>query len=357
MRDPIILLVHLIATLARLMGPGGLRSVVAESLLVKHQLLILNRSRHRAPNLRVSDRILAGVCALFMSPTRVFRSAIVLRPSTILNFHRTLRQRKYRLLFSPKRRRTGPKGPPKDLVDAIVDMKRRNPRWGCPRIAQQIALAFAVDIDKDVVRRVLATHYRPAPRSGGPSWLTFLGHAKDSLWSIDLFRCESATLRSHWVLVVMDQYTRRIVGFGIQAGTVDGRALGRMFNHAIRGLSRPKRLSSDHDPLYRFHQWCANLRVLQVTEVKSVPYVPLSHPFVERLIGTLRRECVDQLLFWSASDLEDKLVAFQDFYNAHRAHASLDGRTPVPIRKDVARLDRYRWDAHCRGLYQTPIAA
>ena len=251
MRDPIILLVHLIATLARLMGPGGLRSVVAESLLVKHQLLILNRSRHRAPNLRVSDRILAGVCALFMRPARVFRSAIVLRPSTILNFHRTLRQRKYRLLFSPKRRRTGPKGPPKDLVDAIVDMKRRNPRWGCPRIAQQIALAFAVDIDKDVVRRVLATHYRPAPHSGGPSWLTFLGHAKDSLWSIDLFRCESATLRSHWVLVVMDQYTRRIVGFGIHAGIVDGRALCRMFNHAIRGLSRPKRLSSDNDPLLR----------------------------------------------------------------------------------------------------------
>ena len=83
----------------------------------------------------------------------------------------------------------------------------RNPRWGS-RIAQQIALAFAVDIDKDVVRRVLATHYRPAPRSGGPSWLTFLGHANDSLWSIDLFRCESATLRSHWVLVVMDHYTR-----------------------------------------------------------------------------------------------------------------------------------------------------
>ena len=112
------------------------------------------------------------------------------------------------------------------------------------------------------MRRVLATHYRPAPHSGGPSWLTFLGHAKDSLWSIDLFRCESAILRSHWVLVVMDQYTRRIVGFGIHAGTVDGRALCRMFNHAIRGLSRPTRLSSDHDPLYRFHQWRANLRVL-----------------------------------------------------------------------------------------------
>ena len=66
MRDLLILLVHLIATLARLMGPGGLRSVVAESLVVKQQLLILNRSRHRAPNLRASDRIVAGVCALFM---------------------------------------------------------------------------------------------------------------------------------------------------------------------------------------------------------------------------------------------------------------------------------------------------
>ena len=358
MRDLLILLIHLIATLARLMGPGGLRSVVAESLLVKHQLLILNRSRQRAPNLRASDRILAGACALFMRPARVIRSAIVLKPSTILDFHRILRNRKYRLLFSPKRRgRTGPKGPSTELVEAIVKMKQRNPVWGCPRIAQQIGLTFDIQIDKDVVRRVLATHYRPEPDSNGPSWLTFLGHAKDSLWSIDSFRCESAILRSHWVLVVMDQYTRWIVGFGIQAGIVDGRALCCMFNHAIRGQSSPTYLSSDHDPLYRFDQWPANLRVLSVTEVKSVPCVPMSHPFVERLIGTLRRECLDRMLFWSAADLEQKLAEFQDFYNSHRAHTSLEGRTPVQTRKDVATLNRYRWEAHCRGLYQTPIAA
>ena len=102
MRDLLILLVHLIATLARLLGPGGLRSVVAESLLVKQQLLILNRSRQRAPNLRASDRILAGVCALFMRPARVLRSAVVLRPSTILDFHRMPRRRKYRWLL-PRR--------------------------------------------------------------------------------------------------------------------------------------------------------------------------------------------------------------------------------------------------------------
>ena len=319
---------------------------------------ILNSPRQRAPNLRASDRLVAGVCALFMRPARVIRSAIVLKPSTILGFHRILRTRKYRLLFSPKHRgRPGPKGPSTELVAAIVEMKRRNPVWGCPRIAHQIGLIFDIQIDKDVVRRVLATHYRPEPDSRDPSWLTFLGHAQDSLWSIDLFRCESALLRSHWVLVVMDQYTRRIVGFGIHAGVVDGRALYRMFNHAIRGQSSPTRLSSDHDPLYRFHQWHANLRVLRVIEVKSVPYVPLSHPFVERLIGTLRRECLDHMLFWSVRDLEKKLSDFQDFYNAHRAHASLEGRTPVLARKHVATLNHYQWETHCRGLYQTPIAA
>src|SRR5256884_5737262 len=76
-------------------------------------------------------------------------------------------------------------------------MKQRNPSWGCPRIAQQIALAFQIQIDKDVVRRILAHHHRPGQDFGGPSWLTFLGHMKDSLWSMDLFRCESATLRTH----------------------------------------------------------------------------------------------------------------------------------------------------------------
>ena len=205
-------------------------------------------------------------------------------------------------------------------------MKRRNPRWGCPRIAQQIAFAFGVEIDKDVVRRILSIHYRPESDSGGPSWLTFLGQAKDSLWSCDLFRCESATLKTHWVLVVMDQFTRRIIGFGVHAGIVDGVVLCRMFHRAIRGHSLPKHLSSDHDPLYRFHQWQANLRVLEVAEIKTVPYVPLSHPFVERLIGTIRRECLDRTLFWTTADLETKLFEFQQYYNGHRTHAALEGR-------------------------------
>jgi transposase InsO family protein len=295
-----------------------------------------------------------------MRPARLLRSAIVLRPSTLLQFHHLLIKRKYRLLFSPKRKtKPGPKGPEADIIRTVVEMKQRNPTWGCPRIAEQVNLAFGTSMDKDVVRRILARHYQPEPNGGGgPSWLTFLGHAKDSLWSLDLLRCESATLRTYWVLVVMDQYTRRIIGFGIQAGVVDGLALCRMFKQAIRGTTLPKYLSSDNDPLYRFHQWQANLRILGITEIKTVPYVPLSHPFIERLIGTIRRECLDQSLFWTATDLELKLSAFKSYYNGYRSHDSLKGETPIETRESRGvGFKSYRWQEHCRGLYQTPIAA
>ncbi len=176
-------------------------------------------------------------------------------------------------------------------------MKQRNPRFGCRRIAQQITKTFEVYIDKDLVRRVLVKHLHPMPGDGGPSWLTFIGHTKDSLWSIDLFRCESILLKSHWVLIVFDQFTRRIIGFGVHSGNVDGIALCRMFNTAISTQSAPRYLSSDNDPLFQYHRWRANLRILDVVEIKSIPYTPISHPFIERLIGTIRGNIIAKIIF------------------------------------------------------------
>jgi putative transposase len=361
-RDLAVLFIHLIATFGKLLGPGGARSIIAESLLLKQQLIVLNRGRERAPNLTPMDRIVAGLSTFFIHPGRLARAAVVLKPSTLLAFHATLVKRKYRHLFSPKRRgKPGPKGPSPELVTAIVETKRRNSSWGCRRIAQQLSLVFAIEIDKDIVRRVLAKRFRPGPGAQGPSWLTLLGHSKDSLWSIDLFRCESLILRSHWVLVVMDPFTRRIIGFGVRAGTVDGPVLCRMFGQAICGSDPPRYLSSDNDPLFRFQRWKANLRVLDVCDVKSVPHVPLSHPFVERLIGTVRREYLDHVPFWSANDLRRKLHHFKEFYNHQRCHYALDGEIPTArtgkTQSKIADLRSYRWQSHCRGLYQLPVAA
>ncbi len=86
-----------------------------------------------------------------------------------------------------------------------------------------------------------------------------------------------------------------------------------MFNHIIAGKSLPKYLSSDNDPLFLFHRWEANLRILEIDELKSVPGVPTSHPFIERIIGTIRRECLDQLIFFNRLDLQKKLDHFQAY--------------------------------------------
>jgi transposase InsO family protein len=363
MKTAFILFVHAVVSIVKLLRPGGVKCLIAENLAVRHQLIIANRSRKRSPNLTTWDRFLLGIWTLFVKTTRVDRIAIVVRPATLFKFHDALKKRKYRHLFSAKRKgKPGPKGPSQEVIESIVEMKRRNPRFGCPRIAEQIAKAFGIDINKDVVRRVLAKHYRPFPGQGdGPSWLTVIGHIKDSLWSVDLFRCESILLKAHWVMVVMDQYTRRIIGFGVQSGDPDGAAVRRMFNQAIAGMGVSKYLSTDNDPLYRLHRWQANLRILEMDEIKSVPYVPISHPFVERLIGTIRREYLDHVLFWNAIDLERKLSDFRIYYNDKRVHTSLECQTPAEAagcRADsTVDLANYRWDKSCGGLVWLPVAA
>mgnify|MGYP001823861931 FL=1 len=359
MKEVFYLLFHLLTTLAKLIRPGGGRTVIAENLLLKQQLIIHSRTRERAPNLSTQDRALLGFWSLFLNPRRIVRSAIIIKPSTLLSFHNALKKRKYRQLYSPGGGgKPGPKGPSAEVIHAIVEMKRRNPRFGCPRIAQQINLAFDLELDKDVVRRILTTHYRPDPNNRGPSWLTTIGHAKDSLWSVDLFRCESILLRSHWVMVVMDQYTRRIIGFGVHAGNVDGPVLCCMFSEATYGQGWPKLISSDSDPLFQYHRWKVNLRVLEVEEIKSLPHVPMSHPFVERLIGSIRRELLDQTLFWTATDLENKLREYQCYYNGCRTHSGRGGSTPVETAgSKVVDINVHRWEKHCRGLFQLPIAA
>jgi putative transposase len=184
---------------------------------------------------------------------------------------------------------------------------------------------------------------------------------KDSLWSVDLFRCESIVLKSYWVMVVMDHFTRQIVGFDVAPTDVDGVAVCRMFNHARSGQPLPKHLSTDNDPLFRFHRWRANLRVLEIDEVKTVPCVPCSHPFVERLIGTIRQEYLDHILFWNCLDLQRKLARFAAYYNQARVHSALTGKTPTEQRgraaPRIALLRQFSWQAHCHGLFHTPIAA
>ncbi len=118
-------------------------------------------------------------------------------------------------------------------------------------------------------------------------------------------------------------------------------------------------ISTDHDPLFQFHRWKANLRILEIEKIKSIPFTPISHPYIERLIGTVRREFLDQTLFWNEIDLQKKLNDYTDYYNNHRVHASLNGTLPAKCGEEklspLAALTNYGWYSLCRGLYQLPI--
>ena len=264
MKDIVILMVHLLTTVAKLLGPGGAKAVIAENLLLKQQLLVVTRSRRRAPNLSNTDRYLMGLWSLFLRPGRIPKIAVSIRPSTLLTFHQYLVRRKYRRLFSAnKRRKPGPEGPSEPLIRAIVELKRRNRRFGCPRIALIISKVFGIEIDKNVVRRILVKHYRPDSGGGGPSWLTFLGHMEDSLWSVDLLRCESIRLKSHWVLGSDGSVHPPSDRFSVFMPAMSmASRFAACFNRIISGKKPPCYLSSDNDPLFEYHRWQAHCRGL-----------------------------------------------------------------------------------------------
>lgn len=162
--------------------------------------------------------------------------------------------------------------------------------------------------------------------------------------------------------MVVDHCTRGIISFGAQVVAVDSVGLCWMFNQAIAGQCLPIQLRLNHDPLFRFRQWQANLRILQVEEISTVPYVPVAHPFFERLSGTLRREYLDWMLFWSQRNLEQELEAFKDYYNRNRVHQGLAGKTPDEVASTPApRKPTTTWkctgQSRCNGLFSLPIAA
>ena len=239
MKEAITFLICFLSVLLKMIKPGGGKAIAAENLAIKQQLIVIKRKSKvsKSPPLTPFQRIFFSFLSYFMSEDQIKQMAVIISPNTIFKYHQLLKKRKYRLLFSSNnsQRRLGPKGPSKEVIDAVVEMKRRNPRMGCPKIALTISKVFGIDIDKDKVRRILSKYYHPNPFDHhGPSWLTFLGQAKDSLWSLDLFRAESIHLKTHWIMLVMDQYTRKIVALSaFRADALCGANVCAMFNKII----------------------------------------------------------------------------------------------------------------------------
>ena len=156
MRNVIYLLLHLLTALATLIRPGESRTIIAENLLLKQQLIIHTRSRQRAPNLTMQDRTVLGFLSLFLSPRRPARSAIIIKAFTLLHFHNALKKRKYRVLYSTRGgKKPGPKGPSQEVISAFVEMKQRNPH-GAETSTARYTLVSSLE-------NVLCTLHTPSP--------------------------------------------------------------------------------------------------------------------------------------------------------------------------------------------------
>ena len=335
MKTLALLLIHVLATLAKRAGPGGAKAIIAESVLLKHQQLIARRSAGKTPRLTTSDRFLCGFLTLFMRPGRIRKTAIFLKPATLTKFRRALLSHNYHLLFSSRKNaKPGPKGPADDLVRVIVELKQRNAHFGCPRIAQQINKAFGVNIDKDVVRRVLAKRYRPAPNDGGPSWLTFFRHTRDSLSSIALPRRESILTKFRTTLLSINQFFRPMIGFDLSGRNCYQAEVYSPVDDPIPVVHPSKPFDPLHNPPFLHHR--CRMKFLAVGRMQTVVLFPRPPPFTERRIRTRRRNQTDYRSDCGVIECEPELKAFNDYCDLGSMPARLDEHRSVKHKRETA---------------------
>jgi hypothetical protein len=238
-------------------------------------------------------------------------------------------------------------------------MKQRNAGFGCPRIAQQINKAFGVNIDKDVVRRVLAKHYRPAPYDGGPSWLTFLRHTIDSLCSITLFRRESILPRIHSILLAIRQCTRRIIGCGISGCHFNQSVFCSLFDTALTVVDASRSLRSIHDQPFSHHR--CRKKLLGVGRTQTVAIFPRAPPVTERRMRTRRRKHHDYHSNYGAIDLEAEHRALNNNHSLFLMPGPLDEIRAEKINRETALSHAERLNIarkrYIRVELQTLIAA
>jgi putative transposase len=361
MKTLTLLVIHVLTTLAKRAGPGGAKAIIAESVLLKHQQLIAHRSTGITPRLTTLDRFLCGLLTLFMRPGRIRKAAVILKPATLTKFRRALLSRNYHRLFSSqKNRKPGPKGPSDDLVRVIVELKQRNTQFGCPRIAQQINKSFGVNIDKDVVRRVLAKHYRSAPYDGGLSWLTFLRHTRDSLFSIALFRRKSIHKISSTPLAI-SQYTRRLIGYGISVCHLNQTVIFSLFDDAMPMFDASRSLRSIHDQSFSHHR--CRRKLFGLAGTGTVTILPRSPPVAARRIRTRRHKHKhhDSRSNYGSIDLEVAHRALNNSCHLFLIPSPLDEKRSTRINiataTSQAECENFTREKYCLAELRTLIAA
>jgi putative transposase len=310
----ITLLLRLLRLLPVLLG--GHRQLALENLALRQQLAVYKRQMTR-PRLRSTDRLFWVWLARIWAGWR--QSLVIVTPDTVLRWQRR-RFREYWTQLSG--RTTGGRPAINAEIRALITrMANANPLWGAPRIHGEL-LKLGIEVAERTVSRHMPKR-RPVPSQ---TWRTFLANHVRDLVAIDFFTVPTARLRVLFVLVVLAHHRRRVIHFNVTEHPTAAWTAQQIVD-AFPDDSAPSYLLRDRDQVYG-EQFRHRVKGMRIDEVLTAPHSPWQNPFAERLIGSIRRECLNHLLVLGERHLRRILTHYFAYYHQARTHLALDKDAP-----------------------------
>jgi len=294
------------------------RALALENLALRQQIAVLQRSVKR-PRLKNSDRLFWVLLAKIWKDWT--DALAVVKPETVIRWHR----KGFKLYWTWKSRRRGHGRPAvsSEVRELIRKMSRANPLWGAPRIHGELQ-KLGIAISQAAVSKYMVRHRRPPSQT----WRTFLDNHVGSLVSIDFFTVPTVTFKVLFVFVVLAHDRRRVVHFNV---TDSPTAIwtAQQIVEAFPWDTAPRYLLRDRDGTYGL-EFSDRVWSMGISEVKTAPRSPWHNPFVERLIGTLRRDCLDHVMVLNANHLRRLVRDYLAYYHGVRTHLALEKDSPEP---------------------------
>ncbi len=290
-----------------------------ENLALRHQIGVLQRSVRKRPKLNSGDRLL-WICLSRL--WRDWRSALaIVKPETVVAWHRA----GFRLFWTWKVRRGQPGRPviSREVRNLIRKMWRENPGWGAPHIHGEL-LKLGIDIGESSVSKYMVRCRKPPSQT----WRTFLENHAKQLVSIDFFTVPTIRFRVLHVFLVLAHDRRRILHFNVTAHPT-AEWTGQQLREAFPFDQLPRYLLRDRDAIFGNH-FREQVRDMGICEVLSAPRSPWQRAYVERVVGSIRRECLDHVIVFHENSLRRTLNSYFDYYHRSRTHLSLGKDSPEP---------------------------
>ena len=286
-----------------------------EILALRHQINLLQRSSKKRISLRASDRILWVWLSQLWSDWR--SALIIVKPETVIRWHR----QGFRLYWRLKSRHPGRPDAGREIRDLIRKMCVSNPTWGAPRIHGEL-LKLGIDVSQTTVSKYMVRRRKPPSQT----WRTFLDNHVSQLASMDFFVVPTVRFRLLYVFLVLAHDRRRVLDFNVTAHPTAEWAAEQILQ-AFPWDTAPCYLLRDRDSIYgdMFHR---QVRSMGMTEVLTAARSPWQNPYVERLIGSIRRECLDHIVVLDEESLRRTLRSYIEYYHDSRCHLALNKDSP-----------------------------